>query len=387
VISRRVTRFAALVVLLCSLVAVSCRRETPPVGEAPPPDLVISAETAMRPVSSIILRELVDDGDWASLRLALERNRSWLSTVPPERTFTFGPRQVSAEEMLSAFDLLRGWLDDDPTPAALAQRLAEVFEPMIDVADGRGRMLVTGYYEPLIAGSLHRTAEYDVPIYGPPPDLFRIELGGFREEWAGRSVTGRLDGNRLLPYPDRREIRRAQRLRGREIAWARDSVDLFFVEIQGSGALQLPDGREIRIGYAAANGREYRSIGKLLIDEGKIDREVMSMQALRRYLEEHPEDVERVLDHNESQVFFRRLEGPPVGSLGVPVTPGRSIAADHSLLPPGALGFLLTDVPGVGDDGATVAVGSLRRFVLNQDTGGAIRGADRADFFWGRGEV
>ena len=110
------------------------------------------------------------------------------------------------------------------------------------------------------------------------------------------------------------------------------------------------------------------------------------MQALRAYLAAHPEEVERILDHNESQVFFRRLDGPPVGSLGVPVTPGRSIAADQSLLPPGALGYLLSEVPGLGEDGATVPVARLRRFVLIQDTGGAIKGADRADFFWGRGE-
>ncbi len=247
-------------------------------------------------------------------------------------------------------------------------------------------MQVTGYYEPLIAGSLRRTEEYSVPVYGPPRDLFRVQLGEFRDEWEGRSVTGLLRGNRLLPYPDRREIREGGRLRGREIAWARDPVELFFVEIQGSGALLLPDGAELRIGYAGANGRQYRSIGKLLIDEGKIPRERMSMQALREYLRDAPEEIERVLDHNESQVFFRRLDGPPVGSLGVPVTPGRSIATDHRLLPPGALGFLLTESPRRGTGRRDRRGRPAAPVRLNQDTGGAIRGAARADFFWGRGE-
>jgi membrane-bound lytic murein transglycosylase A len=333
------------------------------------------------------LRELLDDGDWGSLRQALAHNRSWLARQPADRVLTFGPRQVSVEQLGSALERVDGWLAEAPTPRELARRLGDAFEPMVAVAEQGSRMLVTGYYEPLIAGSLRRTEEYNVPVYGPPPDLFRIDLGDFREEWRGRSVTGLLRGHRLLPYPDRREMRRGGRLRGREIAWARDRVELFFVEVQGSGALMLADGSEMRIGYAGANGRQYRSIGKLLIDEGRISRQEMSMQALRRYLTENPDEVERVLDYNESQVFFRRLDGPPVGSLGVPVTPGRSIAVDHSLLPPGALGFLLTEVPGVGDNGETVVTGPLRRFVLTQDTGGAIRGADRADFFWGRGEV
>ncbi len=190
------------------LALAACQRERPSVVEPPPPaERVVTAETAMRPVSPIVLRELVDDGDRDSLRLALERNRGWLTKQAPERVFSFGPRRVSAKELLAALDLFRGWLDQELSPAELARRLGEAFEPMIDVADGRGRMLVTGYYEPLIAGSPRRTAEYDVPVYGPPPDLFRIELGDFRDEWAGRSVTGLLRGRRLLPYPDRREIR------------------------------------------------------------------------------------------------------------------------------------------------------------------------------------
>ncbi len=358
----------------------------PPPTPRPEREPPATAAEALRPVSSIVLRELVDDGDSESLRLALGRNLEWLSRQPADRLLVFGPRTVTTGELAAALARFDGWLAAGLPPAELAARLAEQFEPMVDVANGRSELLVTGYYEPVIAGSRRRSADYSVPIYGPPSDLFRIDLGGFRDEWSGKKVTGLLRGNRLLPYPDRREIRETGRLRGREIAWARDPVELFFVEVQGSGAVALEGGGELRIGYAGANGRQYRSIGKLLIDEERIPRERMSMQALRHYLAEHPEEVERVLDYNESQVFFRQLDGPPLGSLGVPVTPGRTIAADHSLLPPGGLAFLLTDVPGVGPDGSTVAVSPLRRFVLVQDAGGAIRGADRADLFWGRGE-
>lgn len=380
-------RLSLLLSLVASgIVLVACPSAPEPVEAPPEPEFTATAETALREVSARILREFVDDGDWASLELALERNRRWLNAQPAEREFTYGPRRVRATQLLAALDEVLTWLAEEPSPAELASRLESLFDVAVNVADGRSHMLVTGYYEPLIDGSLRHTDDYPVPVYGPPPDLFRIDLSDFGDQWAGKRVTGLLSGKRLLPYPDRQEIRRTQRLRGREIAWARDWVDLFFIEVQGSGALRLPNGREMRIGYAGANGRQYRSIGKLLIDEGKIPREKMSMQALRAYLAAHPEEVERVLDYNESQVFFRRLDGPPVGSLGVAVTPGRSIASDHSLLPPGALGFMLTEVPGVGEDGSTVAVGSLRRFVLNQDTGGAIRGAHRADFFWGRGD-
>ena len=379
----------ALPLACIAVLLAGCPAEPPPVGpgvvERPLVEIT-RAEDALRPVPETLLGEFVDDGDWPSLRAAIGRSLEYLERKDPGHELTFGPRRVGAADLAAALRSLDGWLAAEPTPAELASRLSELFEPMANVGDGRGGMLVTGYYEPLIAGSLRRTSEYSVPIYSPPKDLFRIDLGEFRDEWSGRSVTGLLDGNRLRPYPDRRHIRESGRLRGREIAWARDRVDLFFVEVQGSGALVLPDGREIRIGYAGANGRQYRSIGRLLIDEGEIPRERMSMQALRAWLRDHPEQIDRVLDYNESQVFFRRLDGPPVGSLGVPVTPGRSVAADHALLPPGALGFLLTEVPGVDESGATVAEAPLRRFVLNHDTGGAIRGADRADFFWGRGE-
>ncbi len=345
------------------------------------------AEQALRPVPASIFNAFIDDGDRDSLRQAVERSRVWYRRLPADREFVFGPRTVTAAELADAFDLFLSWLEDDPTPAALAARLAEAFEPMASVGDdGRGTMLVTGYYVPLIDGSLRRRRDYQVPVYGRPSDIIEVSLGDFSDEWSGRRLFGKLRGRRLVPYPDRRQLREDGELRGREIAWARDKVDLFFVEVQGSGVLKLPDGREARIGYAGANGRPYRSIGKLLIDEGKVEREKMSMQAIRSYLAENPEDVDRVLDYNESVVFFRRLNGPAVGSLGFPVTAGRSVATDRHLMPRGALGFLVTEIPAVGPDGATIAAGRLTRFVLNQDTGGAIRGPGRADFFWGRGE-
>ncbi len=344
----------------------------------------LRAGGALRPVDFAELPAFIDDGDWRSLRQAIERSRGWLAKRPADKMLTFGPRRIAARRLAESMRLLEQWLAEDPTPEALAVRVAQAFEILESVGD-EGEMLITGYYVPVIDGSLRRTSEYNVPIYGPPGNMIRVDLGLFSDRWKGMRTVGRLSGGRLLPYPDRSEIRRTSVLRGREIAWARDRVDLFFIEIQGSGVLRLPDGREIRIGYAGSNGRDYRSIGRLLIDEGKIERQKVSMQSIRSFLAEHPEEVDRVLDYNQSVVFFRKLDGPPLGSLGFPVTGRRSVATDHRLFPQGALGFLVTDLPAMGEDGRTVTEGALTRFVLNQDRGGAIRGAGRLDFFWGRG--
>ena len=192
----------------------------------------------------------------------------------------------------------------------------------------------------------------------------------------------------VVPYYTRREIREQEVLadRGLEIAWVEDRVDLFFVEVQGSGAIRFPDGSELGIGVGASNGRPYRSIGRFLIDEGLVPAEEMSMQAIRRYLAAYPEEVPRVLNHNESFIFFRTRDTPPIGSLGQPVTPVRSIATDYRIFPRGALTFIDTRRPTVDSDGRVVDGEPLRRFMLNQDTGGAIRGPGRVDVFWGRGD-
>ncbi len=376
-----------LAIRICAILICACARlpDPEPSPPAEPEPIELTGQTALTPVPTARLPLLLDDGDRRSLEVAIGRSVGWLKRRPAGTSLVFGPREVTAGALADALERVRGWLAAEPSPETLAARIAQAFDVLESVGDD-GEMLITGYYEPLIAGSRRRSREYNVPVYGPPGDLIRVDLGLFSERWAGQRTSGRLRGNRLVPYPDRREIRSSGLGRAPIIAWARDRVDLFFIEVQGSGALQLPDGGELRIGYAGSNGRDYKSIGRLLIDEGKIERAKISMQSIRAYLSDHPEEIDRVLDYNPSVVFFRRLQGPPLGSLGVPVTPRRSIATDHRLFPRGALAFLITELPAMGDDGRTVAEGPLARFVLNQDRGGAIRGADRADFFWGRGE-
>lgn len=379
-----ILRITLLVVLAAVAAAAFWTRPEPapaptPIADAAPPEP--EPGNALRPPTWNVPR-LLDDGDWASLRTAIERSRRYLARKDPAERFVFGPRELSADQLLRGLDRALAHLADDPAPELFAERMARDFE-LFESSDPH--VLVTGYYEPILDGSLTRRPGYEIPIYGPPSGTIRVDLGAFNEEYKGKSLVGRLEGGRLVPLPERREIRRGAALRSPTIAWAADRIDLFFLEIQGSGTLRLPDGGEQRIGYAGSNGRPYRSIGKLLIDEGAIPRERMSMQALRVWLDANPDQVERVLDHNASQVFFRKLDGEPLGSLGVPVTPERSIATDRNLFPKGALAFLVTTRPALAADGTTDIEGPLTRFVLNQDTGGAIRGPGRVDFFWGRG--
>jgi membrane-bound lytic murein transglycosylase A len=201
-------------------------------------------------------------------------------------------------------------------------------------------------------------------------------------------IFGRVEGEQFLPHYSRREIDETGSLSGQglEIAWVEDPIDLYFLHIQGSGVIQLPDGRQLRVGYAGQNGRPYRSVGRLLIERGKIPREEMSMQRLRQYLNDHPQERDEIFAYNESYIFFRVNEEGPLGSLEVPVTEGRSIATDGRLFPKGALALMQTEVPIIGDAGRLTGWRPVARFVLNQDTGGAIRGLRRADYFFGTGD-
>lgn len=370
------TPYARLLLLAaCALFVTACPRPT----RAP----VTKPEEALLPVSRTL--ELRDDGEPAALRAAIAQSVQWLRARPADQRFIYGQREVSAAVLRAALERLHARILDGMTPEQLSARVLEDFEPMEAAGGEDGQVLFTGYYEPTIDASLTRTDEYTVPIHGLPEDLIEVPLESFAERFKAERVFGRLDGKKVVPYWTRNEIR-GGRLQGRglELAWAKDPVALFFTEVQGSGTLRLPDGSQRRIGYAASNGRPYRSIGSLLIQEGVIPREAMSMQALRSWLAANPAQCSRVLDFNESYVFFRYLAGASEGSLGRPVTPGRSIATDARLFPKGGLAFIQTERPVTLADG-TVQWRPLTRFMLNQDTGGAIRGAGRVDVYWGPG--
>ena len=189
-----------------------------------------------------------------------------------------------------------------------------------------------------------------------------------------------------MPYYSRKEIEAgALSEKGLELAWLKSPVDVAFLHIQGSGRLRLKDGGHLTVGYSTSNGHTYRSIGRFMLDRGLLTKEEMSMQAIQRYLSDHPEAVTGILNHNPSYIFFRPLKTGPVGNIGVPLTPGRSLALDSKRFPKGALGFISCRKPTLGPEGEITEWRKFSRFVVNQDTGGAIKGPGRADIFWGSG--
>jgi membrane-bound lytic murein transglycosylase A len=253
--------------------------------------------------------------------------------------------------------------------------------------DGSTSGLVTGYYEPLLLGSRKRTARFRFPLYAPPPDLVAIDIVELNPELKDRRVRGRVlptpQGAKVVPYYDRAAIGAGQApVKGLEIAWVEDPVELFFLQVQGSGRIRLADGSLMRVGYADHNGHPYRSIGRWLIDAGELPPDQASMQGIKAWVKRNPERVNELLNQNPAFVFFREMpagasDDGPVGSLNVPLTAGRSIAVDPRAIPLGAPVFLATTWP--------LSPRSLSRLMFAQDTGSAIRGVVRADLFWGFG--
>lgn len=257
-------------------------------------------------------------------------------------------------------------------------RIVRVDSPRLSSDTG----LVTGYYEPLLRGSRKVSSTFATALYAPPDDMLDIELGEVFPELKGKRVRGRLQGKKVVPYFDRAALQNHAALKGKELVWVDSAVDAFFLEVQGSGRVQLADGTTIRLAYADQNGHPYRSIGRYLVDKGELTLEESSGPAIRSWLQTHPARLHEVLNANPGVVFFReeRIDDPsqgPKGSLGVPLTAGRSVAVDPAFIPLGAPLFLSTTAP--------VSATPLQRLVMAQDTGGAIRGPVRADLFWGFG--
>lgn len=264
--------------------------------------------------------------------------------------------------------------------AAVRRFFAEAFTVWLAGDDNPGDDLFTGYFEPELAGSRTASAGYPVTLYKRPPDLIDVDLGAFRESLKGERIAGRVENGRLVPYANRAAIEDgALAARAEPLIYLADPVDAFFLHIQGSGLVVLPDGSRTRVGYDGTNGHPYYAIGRWLIAEGEVPKEKMSLQAIRAWLAAHPERRRELMDKNPSYVFFRSLTGDgPIGAAGVALTAGRSLAVDRRHLPLGAP--IWVDVAYPTDAGP-----ALRRLMVTQDTGGAIRGPVRGDVFWGAG--
>jgi membrane-bound lytic murein transglycosylase A len=287
----------------------------------------------------------------------------------------------SAADWLSACRTAAQVRKDDRMAAR--QFFESAFLPwLVRNADGGADGLITGYYEPLLHGSRIYGRTYRFPVYGVPADLVVIDLAESNPDLKGIRLRGRMQDKKIVPYYTRAEIERGLApVRGRELLWVDDPVELFFLHVQGSGRVRLPGGETVRVGFAEHNGHPYKSIGKILVERGELSADKASMQGIKQWAAKNPGKLAPLLQENPAYVFFREFPASPLGPIGaqgVPLTPARSIAVDAMTIPLGAPVFLSTTVP--------LSARPLNRLVVAQDTGTAIKGAVRADFFWGFGD-
>ena len=361
---------ALLVALLVALLAAACEKSIPP-----------------KPVETGMVLEAVsfnDLPDWADDDL--------LDALAPLRR-SCGKLRARPDGLKIGPDGLAGRVADwRPACTALAALPAADnvsarlffetwFRPYLVTYNGSPDGLFTGYYEAELSGAFKPAGRYRVPLYGRPRDLVTVDLGRFRADLDGESIIGRVDGQRLVPYFSRAEIDDGA-LEGRrlELLWVDDPVDAFFLHIQGSGRVRLPDGRYVRVGFAASNGLPFHGIGRSMLAEKRIQHGDASMQGIRAWLRANPEEARSIMQRNTRFIFFRKIDGEgPVGAQNLPLTDGRSLAVDPAFLPLGAPLYLDTTWP--------ASDRPLRRLFIAQDTGSAIKGAVRGDVYWGSGEA
>lgn len=330
---------------------------------------------------------LVDRGDLTHLKKAIRLQLEYFQN-PKKHDYTPSHPDFTRARQIKTYRML---LDHLNLPNATSHSLAQFIKKHYDVyqlsGDGYGKVLATGYYVPLLKGSRQPSKTTPYPLYRPPK-MERIDLKQYRSTLPNASLRAVWHNQQLIPMHTRHDIDFNHALAGQklEILYLANYMDQFFLHIQGSGLVELENGKRVAVGYLDQNGRSYHPIGKNLLRDKKIRKENMSMQAIKTYFVEHPQDIAHYASLNESYVFFRELPADrfPLGSLDIPLTPWRSIASDHAAIPSGALTFVHTEVP-VADTHGHTHQQRVATFMLNQDTGGAIKGTDRIDMYFGNG--
>jgi len=330
----------------------------------------------------------LDDLDRESLDAAIKRSLQYYEKTAGKNTYGLDNGRVTAKELKETLLAFRNILRSNDSNWIKQKKIRNTFDVYKATGrDNQGGVLFTGYFESVLEGSRERTEKYRYPIYKTPDDVIGVNLGKFSAKYKNDKIIGRLKNGELIPYFTRADIEEKGVLAGKnlELAWVNDPIDIFFMHIQGSGTIRLPKGKHIQVSYARSNGRPYRSIGKYLRDTGKLSSSEITHQSVKRYLREHPEELSEILNHNESFIFFRIVDNGPIGALGLPLTSGRSIATDLDLFPKGALAFIKLRKPVFNKNGDIESWKTFSRFVLNQDTGGVIKGPGRVDLFCGTG--
>jgi len=317
------------------------------------------------------------------LARSIENSLFYFTHPSSEEYFPYMPG-ITHSRAVRSLERFRWILETASTPEEFHRRIVADFDVYESVGcDGRGTVLFTGYCTPIYEASRKRTGKFKYPLYKLPPDLVKTQ--------DGRILGRRTASGEIVPYYTRAEIERGNKLKGLELVYLKDKLEAFLVHVEGSAKLRLRDGSIFEVGYAGKNGRRYSSLREMLIRAGKLDPHRASLMSIKQYFREHPEDLDVFLPRNESFVFFRQTQGGPFGSLGVPVTAYRSIATDKNkdtdtkeVYPRGCLAFIRTRLPRITRRGKVEKV-PYSGFVLDQDTGGAIRSAGRADVYLGVG--
>jgi membrane-bound lytic murein transglycosylase A len=369
--------------IAASLALASCKSTPPPSAPSAPPAKNYSQPL---PEGQLALQKIVDPRDYPDFSSGLADRESLLRSIDESLAYFKKPSSkkyfpyldVSHERAARSLSAFRALVLAAATGEELNREIVSRFDVYRSVGcDNAGTVLYTGYCEPIYRGSLTPTAEYRFPLYKLPPDVVKDDEG---KPLGKRTAFG------VVPYETREQIEAGRMLEGRglELVWLRDRLEAYIVHVQGSARILLADGREMRVGYAGKTDRPYRSIGQALVDDGHIRADDLSLTAIKAHFAKSPTDLEHYLFLNESYVFFQETSDGPYGSLGAKVTPLRSIATDKSVFPRGAVAFCDTVKPSLSSLGA-IEKRPFRAFVLDQDTGGAIRSAGRCDIFMGTG--
>lgn len=350
--------------------------------EADEPDEPEERELVLRPASFADIDGWEDDDAYRALPPLL-RSCERLAGLAPDTPI--GPDGLAGTA--ATWQPICAAADDvaDGNSDAARSFFSTHFSPYLatDRGDAEGRF--TGYYEAEMHGARRRRGKYRYPIYKRPPELVMVEMKNFYDSPRPRRIAGKVEEGRLVPYYTRAEIAAgALAGRGLELFWVTNPVDAFFAQIQGSGIVELPDGSQVRVGYAGKNGHRYTAIGRELAREGAFPAAKMSMQAIRTWLESHPKRARDMMNRNDGFVFFQEESRPgAIGAQGIVLTAERSVAVDPYFIPLSSPIFVITEVPDPKRSDQTMP---FRQLVIAQDTGGAIRGPVRGDIFWGHGE-
>ena len=375
--------FIGLLLIIC---LVGCHRAPilmENIPQAPQPQ--VKDYSKPLPPGELALRKITDPADipdftgacrdLTNLKEAINNSLNYMKKPSSQKHFPYG--DISHQQVVDSLKAFVGLIDAGYRGEQLNTLIRERFDVYTSVGcDDRGTVLFTGYYTPEFEGSKTPGGQFKYPLYSQPVDLVKDEDG---------NTLGRRTGDGIVPYPSRTEIESSGMLKGTEIMWLADPFAVYLVHVQGSVKIRQPDGSLVGLGYAANNGQEYKSVAQLMIQDGKIPKDQMSLATMIAYFKVHPDEVSKYVNQNPRYVFFRIEDGQPRGSINEPVTALRSIATDKSVYPRACLAFLSTALPQA--NGGSVSQVQYSGFTLDQDTGGAIRAPGRCDVYMGQGET